>query len=185
MDKIVSLKNYRRQKSSRRGFKEWKPLVSPSMCLDENTTWSDLPDDLILILCEDKAESRLLIYHLIMGTLDMGSGYEFETLPPDQLLSLLDIYFMVVDIVRFECMRRLGWIEGIHYVDEPIIDLILNMVKGNRPGFIQIRRLSRAHPGYDQDIESGGLDRQTLVRKYMKQAIQIFKEKVHGKIHSS
>lgn len=184
MDNIVSLNNHRRKKAAWRGFKKWRPFVPPGVSLDENTAWSELPDNLILFLCEDKRESRLLVYHLIMGALDRGSGHKFEILPHNQLLPLLDIYFMVMDMVRFECMRRLGWIEEIHYADEPIIDLVLNMARSDAPIFIQIPRMSKAHPGYAQDIESNGLDRQALVRKYAKEALEVFKEKTLGKTSS-
>ena len=149
--------------------------------LDENTAWQDLPDEFILLLCEDKKKGRLLMYHVIMGALNLGSGYEFESLPSHQLVSLLDVYFMLLDLAHFECMRRLGWIEDIPCENEAIIDLIVEAAKGNGPGFIRIPRLAKAHPAYDQDMESNDLDRQVLVRKCAKEAVRVFKARAHGK----
>jgi len=182
MDKIVSMEYYKRQKSAWRGFKQWKPLLPAGICLDEDTTWPDLPDDLLLVLCEDGREGRLLIYHLIMGSLDLGSGYEFEALPSEQLLPLLDIYFMVIDLARFECMRRLGWLEEIPYGSEPIIDFVWKAAESNSTVFIKISRLTRAHPAYAQDTEDNDSERQVLVRKYAKEAVEAFRkaEMIHG-----
>ncbi|MBW1800319.1 MAG: hypothetical protein JRJ85_06265 [Deltaproteobacteria bacterium] len=158
-------------------FREWKPILPSGLCLDEDTTLSDLPDDLLLILCEEGQGGRLLIYHLIMGALNLGSGCGFETLPSAQLLSLLDIYFMVLDLARFECMRRLGWLEDIPYGGKPIIDFILEVSETRPPAFIKISRLSKAHPAYEQDVEDNDSDIQVLARKYAKEAVKAFKLK--------
>ena len=181
MDKIVSLRDYGRQKAARRGFKAWKAMLPGGGSLDENTVWQDLPDEFILVLCEDKQKGRLLIYHLIMGALNLGNGYGFESLPSRQLVPLMDVYFMLIDLAHFECMRRLGWIEDIPCEDEAIIDLLVETAEGNGPGFIRIPRLAKAHPAYDQDMESNDLDRQVLVRKYAKEAVRVFKARIHDK----
>lgn len=149
--------------------------------LDENTAWSDLPDEFILVLCENKEKGRLLMYHLIMGALNLGSGYGFESLPSHRLVPLMDVYFMLIDLSHFECMRRLGWIEDFPCEDEAIIDLVVETAEGNGPGFIRIQRLAKAHPAYDQAMGIDDLDRQVLVRKYAKEAVQVFKARAHGK----
>ena len=175
VEKIVSITHYRRQKSAWMAFKQWNNLIPSGPCLNEDTTWPDLPDDLLIILCEEGERGKLLIYHLIMGALNLGSGRGFELLPSAQLLSLLDVYFMVLDLARFECMRRLGWLEDIPYGGKPIIDFILEVSETNSPAFLKISRLSKAHPAYDQDVEGNDSDRQVLARKYSKEAVQALK----------
>lgn len=181
MHKIVRLKDYRRHKAAWRGFRKWKASLPPGKCLDENTTFPDLPDDLLLLLCEDNNESRLLIYDFIMGALDMGRGYAFESLPSSQLIPLLDICFMLTDLARFECMRRLGWIDKIPSGQEAIVALVFKAAESNGPKFIRIGSLTKAHPAYAQDIGNHGIDRQSLVRKYLKEALQLFRAHVLSK----
>jgi len=54
MSRIVSIHQYRREKSAQKGFRNWKTLGRSGVCLDGNTTWSDLPDDMILLVSEEK-----------------------------------------------------------------------------------------------------------------------------------
>ena len=78
MDKLIFLEKYKYKRAAQRGFRKWKRLFRSAMIIDEETRWSDLPDFVILFLCEDTRESRLTIYGLLMGALDLGRGYEFE-----------------------------------------------------------------------------------------------------------
>ncbi|MDD5205160.1 MAG: hypothetical protein PHS17_07045 [Desulfobacterales bacterium] len=149
----------------------------PGLCLDENTACSDLPDDLILFISEDTSESRLRVYDLIMGVLNLGSGYDFEELPSKRLMPLLDVYFMIMDLVRFECMKRIGWVDAVPYADMPIIDLIVKKAGGDGPVLLKISSVKKSHPAFAEFMESNDLDRQTVVRKHAKEAIQILREK--------
>ena len=44
-----------------------------------------------------------------MGIYGLGSGYEFESLPPGTVSALLDPFFLITDQIRFDCLRRLNW----------------------------------------------------------------------------
>ena len=177
MNRIVSISHYRRERSAQKGFRNWKTFGRPDLYLDGDTTWPDLPDSLILLLSEDNPESRLRIYDLITGVLNLGSGFEFERLPSDRLVSLLDIYFIISDLVRFECMKRIGWLDAFPYEDMPIVDLIVKKAGGDDPVFLKISSIKESHPAYSEFIKSNELDRQSLVRNHIKEAIQILKNK--------
>jgi hypothetical protein len=177
MSKIVSINSYRRERSAQKGFRRWKTLSRPGLCLDGNTTWSDLPDDLILFLLEDTPETRLRVYDLIMGVLNLGTGYEFEGLPSDRLISLLDVYFIIMDLLHFECMKRIGWLDAVPYEDVSIIDLIVKKAGGDGPAFLKIFSIGESHPAHAEFIRSSDLDKQTVVRRYAKEAVQVFREK--------
>jgi hypothetical protein len=179
MNKIVSLESIRNQKAAKRGFLQWRRKFKNLNFLDENTRWSDLPDEVLFFLADDEAGSRQFLYDLLMGVLDLGSGFEFESLPSEKLLPLLDIYFLLIDQVRFECMRRLGWIEEIPFGDKPLIALVQNYSQGNYNALTAPPKLSRQHPSYPLYAGLSEMEKGVFVRRNIPEAIQAFKERIN------
>jgi hypothetical protein len=178
MSKIVSLESFKNQKAAQKGFIRWRKQFKSLPCLNERTCWADFPDDVIFFLAEDEAGSRQLLYDLLMGSLGLGSGLEFESLPAEKLLPLLDIYFLLIDQVRFECMRRLGWVEEIPYGDHPLITLIQDCSRGHYNTLTAAPGLSPDHPDYPEYARLSKLDQGVFVRKAIPEAIRIFKKKI-------
>lgn len=175
---IVFLKSYKLKRAAQKGFKKWQSLFDAMPYLDENTKWSDLPDRLILFLCEDSTESRLKIYDLLMGSHGLGRGCDFESLPSHQLLPLLDVHLFIMDQVRFECMRRLGWVENILQEDKPIIEQVLDAAKLQLAGMLATPRPDRKHPAYREYFKANNFDRGALIRRYIPDAIRQFKKRL-------
>ena len=174
-NKVVPLESYKLKRSADKGFKRWKYFFELPPYPDENTQWSDLSDRLILFLCEDSTESRLAIYDLLMGAYDLGRGYELESLPPPQLLPLLDVHLFITDQVRFECMRRLGWIEDIPKEGQPIIAQVLGVAGPKHTGRPETPKPGRQHPAYREYLKAKCFDRGVLVRQHIPDAIRQFK----------
>ena len=61
-----------------------------------------------------------------MGSRGLGGSLRFRLndLEHDDKLKIMDTAFALVDRVRFELMRRLGWVEEIAGDDVPIIGLV-------------------------------------------------------------
>ncbi|MBA4394499.1 MAG: hypothetical protein C0407_13180 [Desulfobacca sp.] len=180
MGKIISLEAQKNQKAAKRGFREWQRRFRSLPLLDENTKWSDLPDEVILFLAEDDDEGRKIIHDLLMGTLGLGSGYEFESLPSEKLLPLLDVYFILIDQVRFECMRRLDWVQEIPLGNQPIIPLIRAYSQGSNPFLAEPPQLARQHPAYPVYSQLSEIEQRVFIRKIIPEAVQQFKEKTPG-----
>jgi hypothetical protein len=178
MGKVISLESQKNQKAAKRGFREWQRMAGPLPALDEKTRWSDLPDELLLFLAEDDEEGRHLIHDLLMGSLGLGNGYEFESLPPTKLLPLLDIYFILIDQIRFECMRRLGWVEEIPFAGKPIIHLIRDYEQEGNPYLMIPPKLNQAHPGYPEYAQLPDSDQRLFIRKTIPEAVKKLKEKI-------
>jgi hypothetical protein len=178
---IVSLESYKLKRAAKKGFQEWQSLFEPMPCLDENTKWSDLPDRLILFLCEDSTESRHAIYELMMSAHGLGCGYEFESLPSHQLLPLLDVHLFITDQLRFECMRRLGWIENILQKGKPIIEQVLDAAKPQPAVILETPRPNRKHPAYREYLKATSFDRGALIRRHIPDAIRQFKKRLAEK----
>jgi hypothetical protein len=182
MAKIFSLEALKNQKAAQRGFREWRRRFKSLPVLDEHTLWSDLPDEMILVLAEDDKGGRLIIHDLLMGVLGLGSGYEFESLPSEKLIPLLDIYFLLIDQVRFECMRRLGWVYEIPLGNKPIIGLVVEYKQGYSPSLVDTPKLNPDHLAYPEYALLNETEKRAVIRRLIPEAVKQFEEKIkpHG-----
>ncbi|MEW6186126.1 MAG: hypothetical protein AB1585_10350 [Thermodesulfobacteriota bacterium] len=183
MSKVVSIESIKEKKAAKRGFREWQRLFKALPLLNERTRWSDLPDELILFLAEDDEGSRHLIQDLLLGVLDLGSGLEFQDLSPRDLNPLLDLYFLLIDQVRFECMRRLGWVAEVPLAQIPIIALIRKTKQGGYPPLMETPRLSLHHPGYSAYSSLTEMEKQAFIRRTIPEAVRRFQEKIYSHDH--
>lgn len=177
MSKVVFLEALRNQKAAKRGFREWCKKFKDLRPPDEHTRWSDLPDSVILYLADEDMGGRQILYDLLMGALELGRGFEFESLPAEKLLPLLDAYFLLIDQVRFECLRRLGWIEEIPLGERPLIPLIRDYERGNYNTLTISPKLSPHHPSFPEYSRLPELDQRVFVRKSIPEAVRLFKQK--------
>ena len=176
-EKIISLKAYKHRKAATLGFARWASQLKESekISFDENTRWSEIPDSLLLKLSQDNSESRLLYYHLIMSSLGLGTGYDFEVQTPAKFTELLDIFFLLVDQSRFECMRRIGWIDTTPLGGRSIINLILKIYDGEALKHLKVNHVNDSHPALGCEE---GFDLEVQVRKYTLDAIEAFRQQI-------
>ncbi len=181
MAEIVCLESHKNRKAAERGFREWRRIFRSITDFDEHTRWSDLPDEIVLFFCEEGPESKHAFYDLLMRSHRLGNGHDFETQAFDRLSTLLNAYFFIVDQARFECMRRLGWLDTIPRVDKPIIEVVMDSGTYDYAALLEAPEPTPAHPAYEEDCQSRGIDRSALVRKHTPEAKRLFKERVKGK----
>lgn len=178
MAEIVSLQSHKLTRAAREGFREWNRLFRSMTEFDETTRWSDLPDRVILFLCENRSESTFSFYDLLMRARGLGSGHEFTDLPSAELSTLLNAYFLVLDRARFECMRRLGWVAEVPGGGVPIIEQVLDPESGDYRAMLETPAPTPEHPAYEEDARGRGVDRSALVRRHIPDALKGFKERV-------
>jgi hypothetical protein len=114
-----------------------------------------------------------------MGSLGLGTGYDFESLPSETLLPLLDIYFILIDQVRFECMRRLNWVREIPFGNQPLIPLIRAFRQGSNLALIEPPKLSSGHPSFPTYAKLMDMEQRVFIRKLIPEAVAQFKEKIN------
>jgi hypothetical protein len=180
MSKTVSLEAHKLKKASRRGFREWSRLFPGPPDLDENTRIQDLPDQLLLFLCEDIPQSRLLIYDVLMGIYGLGSGYEFESLSPEQVGKLLDPFFLLTDQFRFECLRRLGWAYPSPASVLPLVELVLQIRERIPVDLLGTPELTTSHPAYHLLKQPSLLEQAVFLRRHLPDAVREFRERIQG-----
>lgn len=178
MTEPVSLQAHKLKKSTQRGFREWRRLFPGLKEADETTRIMDLPDEVLLFLSEDIPQSRVLIYDLLMGVYGLGSGYEFESLAPDQVSALLDPFFLITDLLRFDCLRRLGWAYPAPGAAMPLIELVLMIQNGVPPDLQGAPELTAEHPAYKLLQHPSLLEQAVFLRRHIPEAIRRFREKI-------
>ncbi|MEW6666337.1 MAG: hypothetical protein AB1512_14095 [Thermodesulfobacteriota bacterium] len=151
--------------------------------IDEKTRWADLPDRALLFLCEDIPESRFAVYDLLTGVFGLGSGYEFESLPSPTLLPLLDCYFLTMDRIRFECMRRLGWVEEpVPVGDEmTIIEQVRLDLNTSTPFLLNGPKMTPRHPGFQKVRGENDFDYGRFLRMHIPDAVTEYRKRTTAK----
>lgn len=178
MADLISMEAHKNKKAAARGFKEWRRIFRSITDFDEHTRWADLPDEVLLFFCEGCPESKNAFYDLLMRAHRLGSGHDFETQRFDRLTTFMNAYFFITDQGRFECMRRLGWLERVPRGDKPIIEVVMASETYDYAALLEAPEPTPAHPYYEEDQQSRGVDRAALMRKPVLDAIRQFKEKV-------
>ena len=139
---------------------------------------STLPDKVLLALAELGPEATLALYDLVLGVRDLGAGEGFTYLEPPAKMEALDSFLFMADQVRFEVMRRLGWLEGNETDDPGLVPLALaprpqnGIYEGESP------RLTPAYPDYGKVSDRMKYEPQAVVRSIIPQALKAFREKV-------
>jgi hypothetical protein len=119
-----------------------------------------------------------------MRAFGLGSGYEFESLPSPTLLPLLDCYFVTMDQIRFECMRRLGWVEQpVPGGEIPIIKQVLRGLKASNPFAFKCPKMTPRHPGIQKVRGEDDLDYGRFLRMHIPDAVEEFRKRIITKLN--
>ncbi|HBZ54158.1 MAG TPA: hypothetical protein DEO88_02030 [Syntrophobacteraceae bacterium] len=180
MADIVCLESHKNKKAAERGFTEWRRIFRSIADFDGHTKWSDLPDEVILFFCEEGPESKHAFYDLLMRSHRLGDGHDLENQAFERLSILLNAYFFITDQARFECMRRLGWLETIPQAGKSIIEVVMESGTYDYGTLLEAPEPTPAHPTFEEDRQSRGIDRSALVRKHTPEAIRQFNDRLQG-----
>jgi hypothetical protein len=175
MTKVVDLNDYRLRVMEKRGFDPWQKRFSESF--DSRTRPSDISDKTLYYLSQPGENSSTAYYEIIMGILDLGPAAGFHYLNNRDQMRVVDIHLFLADQLRFEMMRRLGWLlsfGGSNYS-------LLEMVKEFDTIKIKCRQnppeLTRSNPTYsDYALLTGG-DKEVFIRRLLQEALDEFKER--------
>jgi hypothetical protein len=173
---VIHLDEARRQLSARRGFQGWIQRYGEPF--SDSTCLSDLSAATLGSLIEAGEQTSMAIHDLIMGVKNLGRGSQFQNLDNSQKMAVMDVAIFLLDQLRFECMRRLGWIEGFHSMNIPLVDLITNYPYGHSSVKNQTPSLSPSHPRYQDYLREYDMDRAAFLRRLIPEAIETFKQRL-------
>ncbi len=175
MGELIALEEKRRRLRARRAFHLWERRFG--RIFDENTSVRDLPDDVLAVLVQPGDVCTRLVQSLVVKVMTGEEAADLEGLTPSQKIRAIDLTLLVVDQIRFECMRRLGWVEPDPRAERPIVDLLMGFLNGDVSGAQQTPSILPSHPLYAEYERTFVGDRGAFVRRLIPRAIEEFKNR--------
>jgi hypothetical protein len=176
MTKVVDLHHYRTKVVQQRAFGPWRKRFGETY--DTKTRLSNLSDKTLYFLAQPGEDSSIAYYEVIMGVLDFGPATKFNYLASEQQMRVVDIHLFLADQMRFEMMRRMGWLEALPCQNIPIISMVQtyeqmrNRFKDNPPG------LAASHPGHAAYQKLATRDKEVFIRQMLREALEKFEERI-------
>ncbi len=174
MDKIVDLQSYRARVLEQKAYAHWSKRFGESFSL--NTKLSDLSNKTIFLLASPGENSSQAFYELIMGVLDLGEAAKFYYLANQEQMRVVDIHLFLADQIRFEMMRRLGWLKRIASGEYRLVDLVQDFdsiktkCRGMPPAFVE------NHREYSLFAPLTPGDKEVFIRRKLQEALEAFKK---------
>lgn len=154
----------------RKGFRNWKSQFGEDF--NAGTRCSDLSEKTLALLAQGKDKSTFYLFDLIMTLEDLGSGFEFNELNPKEKMAVMDRYLFLLDRLRYEYMKRLGWLSEYPGQTDALIDLILHFDVLGPEYQSRTPHLSPDHPAFDKFTKMNTFEREEFVRKLIPQALK-------------
>jgi hypothetical protein len=162
MSRVVDLEKGRLAIAAKKGYRNWRSQFGENFAL--HTKLSDISQRTLSYLAQGKDKGTFYLYDLIMHLESLGSGFEFNEISAKSKMAVIDRYLFLLDRIRFECMRRLGWIDHYPGQELSIVELVTRFEEV-APGFqAKIPALSSTHPDYKQFCSLNAFDRETFIR---------------------
>lgn len=175
MAEVIHLESFRRKKAASRGLKTWSERFGEK--LDEGTRPVDLSDHTLAFLISPGEDNVFALYELIMGVKDLGKARDFFHLDKSTKMQVIDISIHLLDQLRFECMRRLGWLDCDAGQQSTMVQLIEQDPSERRQA---VPALSSSHPDYRGYERLAEFEREAFIRKQIPAAIEEFKKRLQG-----
>ena len=171
MSEIVEIEKARLEIRAKKGFKNW---ISRFGChFGISTRMEDIPDSALVFLAGGNQKSIELFYDLIMGVKDLGRSISFNELDTADKITVIDTHLFLLDRVRYEYMKRLGWLAGYPGEEYHVVELVINF--HDLAPDIQARppALSRSHPCYNEYRSKNLFEKDELIRGLIPEALNI------------
>lgn len=175
MSKLVDLDAFRREQTVKRSFADWQKRFDETFTFE--TRLPDLSSHIIGILAEPGEKSASIYYELIMGVLDLGHLPRFEFLQPAERLRVVDTHLFLADLVRYEMMQRIGWIDDYSDRDRSLIDLIESYESSDYSRYSNPPQLSRCHPQFDDFNQRITREKEVMLRQLHQEALEAFRSR--------
>lgn len=141
--------------------------------LSSRATVASLPDRLILLLAESDPRGASLLEELVCLII-LGKRQPVISLPALVRMRVLEISLFLLDLVRFECMTRLDWIEPQAAREKPLVE-ILSREPRELKELTRPLRLRQDHPHFHRFEALPIMEREAFLRRMIPQALELFR----------
>jgi len=176
MAEIVDLKDFRIRMLEKKAFGAWHDRFGESYGFD--TRLSDLSDRTAYVLALPGETGTTAFYEMIMGILDMGSADNFTGLDHRDQMRVVDIHLFLADHVRFEMMRRLGWIGPFSCSEHPMMKMVQSFEEVFQFSAAHPPQLASSHSEFDAYRQLHPRDQESFVRRMLPGALETFRKQV-------
>jgi hypothetical protein len=180
MAEVIDLERFRAKVAADHGFRTW--LARFQEQFGPETRLKNLSPQTLLYLATPGEENLYVFFDLVMGAQRLGGSARFrlDEMDAEAKLKVMDTAFALVDRVRFEVMRRLGWVEAVPGEETPIIELVRQAWRQEGAFTSQVPKLSPQHPGYENYLKLNPLDRAVFIRRLIPKAVAAYRDRVEG-----
>lgn len=180
MAQLIDLEKFRHKLMADKGFRTW--LTRFQEQFGPETRLKDLSPQTLLFLATPGDENLYVFFDLIMGACGLGGSARFrlDDLDPATKLKIMDTAFALMDRVRFEVMRRLGWVTEVPEVDKPLIALVRAAWSQEAAFAGAVPRLSPDHPEFETYQKLPPIDQRVFIRRLIPRAVAEFRARVEG-----
>ena len=178
MAEIIDLEHFRSKVAADHGFRSWLARFQEQFGPD--TRLQDLSSSTLLYLATPGEENLYVLFDLVMGAQGLGGSLRFrlDDLNNDTKMKIIDCAFALVDRVRFEVMRRLGWVTLVPEMDVPIIALVDRAWRLGARFNQEAPALAPEHQEFPAYARLGPMDRVVFLRRLIPRAVVSFKDRV-------
>lgn len=173
MAEIVQLSEYRQRDRVRIGFKLWRRTFGQSF--DHETRLNDLSPKILCRLADPSESSAVFFYSLILGSLGYEERMTFDALDNAAQVQVVDIHLFLADQVRFEMMRRMGWLARFSATQYRLFDMVVQFEHIRALCRQDPPRLAPSHPGHAEYIQLIPQDQQVFIRRLLPSCLDAFK----------
>ncbi len=170
MSQVIDLEASRLEMAVKAGYRNWSSQFKEHF--DLGTRASHISIETLSFLAQGNEEGTFYIYDLIMNLKKMGSGFEFNELSKEKKMIVIDRYLFLLDHIRFECMRRLGWLESYPGDEFTLVELVMQFDKLSPNFRAQAPVLSPDHPAYKRYSALDTFDKEVFVRKLIPNVLE-------------
>lgn len=169
MTGVIELEKARLNMAVRKGYRNWKSQFNEDFGPD--TKASDLSTKTLALLARGKEKSTFYLFDLIMNLETLGSGFEFDDLRPSDKMAVMDRYLFLLDRIRFEYMKRLGWLERYPGEAFSLVELVIRFdelaprLQAEKP------LLRKTHDAYEAFSRMNDFEREEFIRKLIAKAL--------------
>ena len=168
---ILDMSERKRHLAAQRGFQTWTRRFG--LTFADDASLGALPASVIRFVLPGGDESATALYELAMGFRGLGAGLRFHFLESRRKIAVMDLSLFLLDLFRFEAMRRLGWTHDLPSLHTPIADLVEDFPEAF-PAGASAPALRENHPRYAEYLETFEGDRAAFVRRLIPEAIEAF-----------
>jgi hypothetical protein len=175
---IIDLELFRAKIAADQGFRSWLARFQEQFGPD--TRLQDLSPSTLLYLATPGEENLFVLFDLVMGARGLGGSLRFrlDDLENDTKMKIIDSAFALVDRLRFEVMRRLGWVTAVPDTDVPIITLVERAWRLGAVFGQEAPVLAQDHPEFPDYARLSPMDRVVFLRRLIPRAVVTFRDQV-------